>query len=160
MLGLERQGLGEVALELGGALARDAVDEIERDVVEPGITKSVDGTPDVVRPATRSSTPSRSGWKLCAPSDTRLTRFRRKSRASSAVTVSGFASTVTSAASGSAASSRSSAAGSVNVGVPPPRKIVSSAAASAVALERELREQRVDVASVVARRPTAVTKSQ
>ena len=49
VLGLERQGLGEVAFELGGALARDPVDEIERDVVESGITKTVDRAPDVVR---------------------------------------------------------------------------------------------------------------
>ena len=48
VLGLEREGLGEVAFEVGGALARDAVDEIERDVVESGITKNVDGAPDVV----------------------------------------------------------------------------------------------------------------
>ena len=57
---------------------------------------------------------------------------------------------MTSSASGSAASSRSSAAGSVKVGVPPPRKIVSSRGASELALELELREQRVDVARVVA----------
>ena len=50
VLGLERQGLGEVAFEVGGALARDPVDEIERDVVKSGITKKVDGAPDVVRP--------------------------------------------------------------------------------------------------------------
>ncbi len=49
VLGLEREGLGEVRVEVGGALARDAVDEIERDVVETGITKSVHRPPDVVR---------------------------------------------------------------------------------------------------------------
>ena len=37
VLGLERQGIGEVACEVGGLLARDAVDEIERDVVNSGI---------------------------------------------------------------------------------------------------------------------------
>ena len=65
------------------------------------------------------------------------------------VTVSGFASTVTSSASGSAASRRSSAAGSVKVGVPPPRKIVSSVRRERVALQLELGDQRVDVARVV-----------
>ena len=50
MLRLERERLGEVALEVGGALARDAVDEIERDVVESGITKTVHGATDVVGP--------------------------------------------------------------------------------------------------------------
>ena len=50
VLGLERDRLVEVALEVGGALARDPVDEIERDVVESGITKTVDGAPDGVRP--------------------------------------------------------------------------------------------------------------
>ena len=49
VLGLERQGLGEVALYLGGALAGDPVDEVERDVVKSGITKKIDGAPDVVR---------------------------------------------------------------------------------------------------------------
>ena len=48
MLRLERQRLGEVALELGGALARDPVDEVERDVVESGLAKKDDGAPDVV----------------------------------------------------------------------------------------------------------------
>ena len=49
MLGLERQGVREIRVEVGGALARDAVDEIERDVVETGITKSVHRAPDVIR---------------------------------------------------------------------------------------------------------------
>ena len=49
MLGLEPQRLGEVAFEVGGALAGDAVDEIERDVVESGITESVHGASDVIR---------------------------------------------------------------------------------------------------------------
>src|SRR5205814_1041245 len=42
----ERDRLGEVALEVGGALARDAVDEIERDVVKSGIAKKVHRLPD------------------------------------------------------------------------------------------------------------------
>ena len=50
VLRLERQRLGEVACEVGGLLARDAVDEIERDVVESGITNNVHGAPDVVGP--------------------------------------------------------------------------------------------------------------
>src|SRR5207302_1398432 len=48
VLGLERQRLGEVALEIGGALPRNSVDEVERDVVETGITESVEGAADVV----------------------------------------------------------------------------------------------------------------
>ena len=48
MLGSERQRLGEVGLEVGGALTRDPVDEIERNVVKPGITKNVHGAPDVL----------------------------------------------------------------------------------------------------------------
>src|SRR6185312_4136951 len=44
----ERQSLPEVDVEIGGLLARNAVDEIERDVVEKGITKSMDSTADVV----------------------------------------------------------------------------------------------------------------
>ena len=49
VLRLEREGVREVRVEIGGALARDPVDEIERDVVETGITKSVQSAPDVVR---------------------------------------------------------------------------------------------------------------
>ncbi len=49
MLGRERQSLRKVTIEIGGLLARDPVDEIERDVVERGITKSMNGAPDVVR---------------------------------------------------------------------------------------------------------------
>ena len=52
--------------------------------------------------------------------------------------------------SASAASRRASAAGSVNVGVPPPRKTVSSIAREMAALELQLGEQRVDVAAVLA----------
>ncbi len=49
VLGLERHGLGEVACEVGGLLARDAVDEVERDVVKSGITQTIEGASDVVR---------------------------------------------------------------------------------------------------------------
>ncbi len=49
VLRLEREGLGEVAFEVGGALAGNPVDEIERNVVESGITENVDGAADVVR---------------------------------------------------------------------------------------------------------------
>src|SRR4051794_4673003 len=49
MLRLEREGVSEVRFEVGGALARDPVDEIERDVVKSGITKMMHGAPDVVR---------------------------------------------------------------------------------------------------------------
>ena len=48
MLRLQGQRLVEVACELGGLLARDPVDEIERDVVESGITQRVGRPPDVV----------------------------------------------------------------------------------------------------------------
>ena len=52
MLGLERERVGNVGIEVGGALAGDPVDEIERDVVASGIPKSVHGAPDVVRRGT------------------------------------------------------------------------------------------------------------
>ena len=48
MLRFERERLGEVGLEIGGPLAGDPVDEIERDVVETGITENVHGPPDVL----------------------------------------------------------------------------------------------------------------
>ena len=62
------------------------------------------------------------------------------------MTVSGFASTVSSRAGGSARSSRSSSGSAVKVGVPPPRKIVSTG--GAVVLGVELSQQRVDVRAV------------
>ena len=103
MLRLERQRVAQIGVEIGGALAGDPVDEIERDVVKPGITKSVDGAPDVVRSARGARAPRAArGRKLCAPSETRVTPQSRSSAASSGVTVSGFASTVTSSAGGSA----------------------------------------------------------
>src|SRR5262249_3115754 len=49
MLRLERERLVEVRFEIGGALARDSVDEIQRDVVTTGNTQTVDSSPDVVR---------------------------------------------------------------------------------------------------------------
>ncbi len=49
MLGLQRESVAQVGIEVGGALAGNPVDEVERDVVKSGITESVDGTPDVVR---------------------------------------------------------------------------------------------------------------
>ncbi len=48
VLRLERQRLGEIGSEVGGALAGDAVEKIERDVVESGITESVHSASDVV----------------------------------------------------------------------------------------------------------------
>jgi hypothetical protein len=45
----EGEGLVEVAHEVGGLLARDAVEQVDADVVKPGITKSVERAPDDVR---------------------------------------------------------------------------------------------------------------
>ena len=44
----ERERVVQVGLEIGGALAGDPVDEVERDVGESGITKVMHGTSDVV----------------------------------------------------------------------------------------------------------------
>ena len=49
MLRPERECVTEVGIQVGGALAGDPVDEIERDVVKSGITKMVEGAPDGVR---------------------------------------------------------------------------------------------------------------
>src|SRR5215210_1624174 len=43
VLRLERERLGEVGLEVGGALAGDAVDQVERDVLEAGRAQSAHG---------------------------------------------------------------------------------------------------------------------
>ena len=99
--------------------------------------------------ARRSSTASRCGRKLCAPSDTRFTPPARSSSASSGVTVSGFASTVSSSAAGqrreqsrelrSLGERRSAAAEEDGL----------DALREHVPLERELGEQRVDVRRVL-----------
>src|SRR5579859_3860935 len=47
VLRLQGERLVQVALQVGGALAGNPIDEIERYVVNFGITKSVHGTPDV-----------------------------------------------------------------------------------------------------------------
>ena len=49
MLRLERQRLGQVALEVGLALAGNPVDQVERDVVEAGVAELVHRTADLVR---------------------------------------------------------------------------------------------------------------
>ena len=99
VLGLEREGLGEVAVEVGGALARNAVDEIERDVVESGIAKSVHGAADVVRRRLSLEHLEQVGLEaLRAERDAASRRSRAGARRARGVTVSGFASTVTSAA--------------------------------------------------------------
>jgi hypothetical protein len=49
VLGRERKRFIDVEPEIGGALAGDAVQEVDRYVVKVGITEIVEGTPDVVR---------------------------------------------------------------------------------------------------------------
>ncbi len=49
MLGAERKRLAQVAIEVGGALAGDPVQQVERDVVKIGITKMVEGATDGIR---------------------------------------------------------------------------------------------------------------
>ena len=150
VLGLERQGLREVALEVGGALAGDPVDEIERDVVEPGITKKVHGTPDVVR----------RGAPLEHVEQVRLEALRTErdavhcSRAQEPRRARGSPSRGSPRRSAPrllevASRSRASSAGSVNVGVPPPRKTVSSGSARTSRSSSSSGEQRVDVRAVL-----------
>ena len=126
MLRLERERLVEVAGEIGGALAGNPVDEVERDVVKSGITESVERAPDVIRlrgTLEHFEQPRREALRTERhPRDAAVAQQAGEL----GVTVSGFASTVTSSAAGSDASRRASASGLVNVGVPPPRKIVSS----------------------------------
>ena len=49
VLGLERQRVAQIAVEVGGALAGDPVQQVERDVVKIGITEMVERAPDSVR---------------------------------------------------------------------------------------------------------------
>ena len=95
-----------------------------------------------------------------APTETRFTPCARNSRASSGVTDSGFASTVSSSTTGRPASTRSSAAVSVKVGVPPPTKTVSTRAASRQRSRSSSARSASAYAPCSSRRPTDVTKSQ
>ena len=45
---VERERRVEVARQVGGALAGNPIDEVERDVVKTGITQSVERAPDVI----------------------------------------------------------------------------------------------------------------
>ena len=79
----------------------------------------------------RSSVASTPGAALCMPSESRVAPARRRARSRGASSVSGFASTVTSAPGtrGMAAIRRASSASERSVGVPPPRNTVLAAGA-------------------------------
>ena len=154
VLRLERERVAEVGFEIGGALARDPVDEIERDVVKSGITKMMHGAPDVVR----------TGNALEHAQQLRAEGLRAERHARDARAAQRAARAPASPSRDSprpsppppAAARRAGArapASAVNVGVPPPRKIVSSSGASSAALELELAQQRVDVGAVLAVAP-------
>ena len=100
--------------------------------------------------APRSSTSSRRGSKLCAPSDTRVTPLRRSSAASSGVTVSGFASTVTSARVRQRAEQPLERRRTQERGRAAAEKHRLDVVREHVALELQLAEQRLDVAAVLA----------
>ena len=126
----------------------------KRDVVKVGITESVHCASDVVgRGAALEHREQPRLEALGAERDAIHAVPPSSRRASSGVTVSGFASTVSSAAARQARSKRSSAAGSVNVGVPPPTNTVSSGSASNAALQLELAEHRVHVRGVLTASP-------
>src|SRR5215213_11247987 len=46
VLGCERQRFGQVTLEVGGALTRNPVQQVERDVVKSGTTQTIERAPD------------------------------------------------------------------------------------------------------------------
>ena len=144
VLRLERERLGEVALEVGGALAGDPVEEIEADVVESGITKSVHGAPDVVGPARAARAPRAGAAGSSARRSTHdRRRFRDRSAASSPVSPSPDSPRPSPrpqrAARRAAARARPAP---VNVGVPPPTKTVSSSERAAHAPARARRAAR------------------
>ena len=102
--------------------------------------------------ASRSSTSSSAGWKLCAPSETRVTPCARRSAASSAVTVSGLASTVTSSASRQRAQQPLEPGDLGERGRSPAQEHGVETIGEHVALQLELGEERIDVAAVLRRR--------
>ena len=158
----ERQSLREVVVEVGGLLARDPVDEIERDVVERGITKSMHRPPDVVRRGNAlEHLEQPRGERLRAERDARdaaLAQQRRELAASPSRGSPRRSPPRRPAARRAAAAARPD---SVNDGVPPPTKTVASGVGEHASLPLELDQQRVDVGAVLApSRPTTVTKSQ
>ena len=152
VLGLERQGLGEVACEVGGLLARDAVDEIERDVVNSGITKTIEGAPDVVRLGNAVECPKQT-WRerLRAERHAVDAARRRAARRARASTVSGFASTVTSSAARQGAQQARERAAARSASACRRRGRRSRARRrGSDGFQLELAQQRVDVAPVLA----------
>ena len=127
----ERQSLREVVVEVGGLLARDPVDEIERDVVERGITKSMNGAPDVVRTGNALEHLEQARCERLRserdPRDAAFAQQRRQlGRDRLRVRLDGDL--------GGGAGARPARAaarpGSVNDGVPPPMKTVATGSAS------------------------------
>ena len=128
MLGLERERLREVVLQLGGGLARDAVEEIERDVVESGITKSVHGAPDVVGAGPALEHLEQMWLEALGPE--RDTRDAGRAKEAGQILRHRLRVRLDRHLGGSRErreDAASSGAGAVNVGVPPPTKTVSSA---------------------------------
>src|SRR4029079_16070200 len=84
VLRCERRSLRKIVVEIGGLLARDPVDEIERDVVETGITKSMERTSDVVRSGNALENLEQARCERLRaerdPGDAALTENRRKLR--------------------------------------------------------------------------------
>ena len=100
MLRLERERLGEVALEVGGALARDPVDEVEREVVEAGLPERVHRAADVLRARAPLEHLQQVRLEALRAERHAVDAVLAQQRGEAGVTVSGFASTVTSAAAG------------------------------------------------------------
>ena len=160
MLRLELERLGEIALEVGDALARDPVDQVERDVVEAGVAEGRDGGANIVGARAPLERSSRCGWKLCAPSETRSTPCSRRSAASSVVTVSGFASTVVSAAGGKRREQSCKRGGLGERRCAAAEEDGLDLVREQRALELQFCKERVDVATVLPAVPVTVTKSQ
>ena len=162
VLGLEGEGVREIRIEVGGALARDAVDEIERDVVKTGITESVNRAPDVIgRCLALEDVEERRPERLRAHRhavDAVLEQERSQLRASRSPGSPRPSARRRRAAPRAAGSS---ARGSVNVGVPPPTNTVSSVVGEPrIVRARARRGVRRRTPDARATRPTAVTKSQ
>ena len=150
VLRFQCEGFGQIGVEIGGALAGNAVDEIERDVVESGITESVHRPADVVRgrlPLERLEQ-MRPGTTVRRARRESHPRHERRAR-TSGVTVSGFASTVSSLADGKAREQPLELGELRERRRPAAEKHRLDVVCQHVALLLELGEQRIDVGAVL-----------
>ena len=161
VLGGERERLVEVACEIGGRSGPGCRRSGRARCCRIRHPAGGERASDVVGPSRRGRASEQLRLeRLCAERDAIDPAPSAAVLRDAGVTVSGFASTVSSSHAGSAASRRSSSAGCVNVGVPPPRYTSRAGAASRSRSRSSSASSASTYAPCSSSRPTTVTKSQ